>query len=104
MSEWEAYNLIEPVGELRGDLRIAQLTSMVYNMASAFGGKTSRRHISKPGDFMHFFKDEFKTEEQDQSVDEMKATLMGVASSINEKMKRTSPKKLLPPKKEKKVV
>ena len=39
MNEWIAYNSIEPVGELRGDYRIARLTMMV----AAIGGAKNMR-------------------------------------------------------------
>lgn len=104
MSEWEAYNRIEPVGELRGDLRIANLTSMLYNMISSFGSKKGRRHVSKTSDFMPFFKEDMEESQKEQSVDEMKSTLFGIASNLEKKnVPMPTGKKLRPPKKEIKV-
>lgn len=105
MSEWEAYNRIEPIGELRGDLRIAQLTSTFYNFATSFGSKNGRRKVVKASDFMPFFKDDMEEPQVEQSVDEMKSALFGIANSLKEKNDRqTLPgKKLKPPKKGAKV-
>jgi hypothetical protein len=89
LTEWEVYNSIEPVGEFRGDLRIANLTSMLYNMISSFGSKKGRRHVSKPADFMPFFKEDLEEKKDEpQSVEEMKSTLLSIASSLKNQEKK----------------
>jgi len=47
-SEWCAYFSLEPFGEERGDIRIAQLCALVANAVGVKGRK------SKPEDFMPF--------------------------------------------------
>lgn len=50
LAEWRAYELIEPFGEQRADLRAAIVASV---MANAFRGKDQRAY--EPKDFMPKF-------------------------------------------------
>lgn len=91
LSEWEAFNRLEPVGEFRRDYRIATLTSIIYNFASSFGGKSGKRVVSKPQDFMLWLDQPEKGSEKEQSVDEMKEAVFAIAASA----KKTGPPKNL---------
>lgn len=84
LSEWEAYNRMEPIGEYRRDYRIAALSSLVYNFASSFGGK-GKRKIAQIKDFMFFLEDEPPKEPEQQSVEEMKAALYSIAATSKKK-------------------
>ena len=81
LSEWEAYNRLEPVGEYRRDLGIAILTSTFYNFAQSFGAKEKRLN-AKPQDFMPWVEqsDNGKESTEDQSMEEMKAAMLAFAS------------------------
>lgn len=97
--EWELYNSIEPVGEVRGDTRIGILTSTLYNMISSFGGKKGKRVISKPFDFMPFQQlDKPKEVKQVQSVDHMKQILFMINDVANPKKKKVDVSLTRPPK------
>lgn len=56
LREWQAYAQIEPFGEKRADLRIAQLCSIVANMIPKEKGSSK---TYEPADFMPEF---FETE------------------------------------------
>jgi len=85
LSEWEAFNSLEPIGEYRRDYRIAVLTSVIYNFASSFGSKTGRRLVSKPQDFMAWLEQPPQETEQEQTVDEMKQVLHTIADTYSGK-------------------
>lgn len=80
MSEWLAYDRIEPIGGYREDFRFAQLCLLVFDIAQkAFGGK--KRLKASIMDFMPWGPDEArkKVPDKPQTVDEMKAILTGIA-------------------------
>lgn len=64
LSEWMAYDSIEPFGQLRDDARIALLASTVVNMVS--------KKKVKVQDFMPFLK-----EDRTQTPEEMLAIMKG---------------------------
>jgi hypothetical protein len=82
ISEWEAYNRLEPIGDYRRDLGIAILTSTFYNFAQSFGSK-EKRLSAKPQDFMPWMDegDKSRKSSEEQSVEEMKAAMLAFASS-----------------------
>jgi len=77
---------LEPVGEYRRDYRIASLCSLVYNVASSFGsGKSGKRKISKPHDFMAFLDIKPVEEVEEQTVGQMKTFVSALATAFSEK-------------------
>lgn len=105
VTEWEAYNQIEPIGEYRRDYMMAQLTSIFYNFATSFGAKNGRRQVGKIADFIPWM-DEQKPQTEVQSVDEMKGVLFSFAKASeakeNKQVKKEVPKYPKPPKRGKK--
>lgn len=59
LSEWMAYNEIEPFGEDRDDLRMGIIASTIANVNRSNGKKPY-----KPQDFMPVFKVGIETEEE----------------------------------------
>lgn len=74
---WQAYDQIEPFGEVRADLRIAILATVV---AAGFGSKSA-----KPSDFMPRLNAEPKPK---QSVSQMASMFRRYAEAHNKANKR----------------
>lgn len=87
LAEWEAYNTLEPVGDYRQDYMMAQLTSIFYNFASSFGSKDGRRKIAKIPDFIPWM-EQPEEKEADQSLSDMKKSLLSLAKKDKEKKKK----------------
>jgi len=51
LSEWEAYDRLDPIGEWRADFRMAYLSIIVTNIARAVYG-TKGTKMTVPLDFM----------------------------------------------------
>lgn len=84
LAEWEAYNIIDPIGEERRDFNFAMLTSSITNIAiSAFGGKKSSK-LTKIKDFMPKWGEDGKATEQ-QSSEEMRNNLMSLIGGKRKK-------------------
>jgi hypothetical protein len=85
LSEWEAYDRIDPIGEWRGDFRGAKLEALIINIVQAlFPKKGSKPKIFNPIEFMPNWNGEVKESER-QSVEEMKKVLLELASLQNKK-------------------
>jgi len=94
LSEWEAYDRLDPIGEWRADFRTASLISQVVNIARTIWGKRSVE-MTAPLDYMPEW-DRSEEEPKRQSVEEMKQILLGIAGTQNVRKKRRldKPKKL----------
>lgn len=60
LSEWEAYDKLEPIGEMRSDFRMANIMSLINNLAIAIHSKSTQK--TTPLDFMP------KWDEEEQRV------------------------------------
>jgi len=90
ISEWEAYDRLDPIGSWREDFRFAQLMSLLVNIVTRiFAPKGHTPKNVSPLDFMPQWGDfaDFKIEKPQQSVEEMKQILLSIASSQNKKVK-----------------
>jgi hypothetical protein len=90
LSEWEAYDKIDPIGSWRDDYRIAVLDSLIVNIVSKLYAKKGHppKEVS-PTEFMPNWLGEVRVEQrQKQSVEEMKGMLMALASAANKKEER----------------
>ena len=77
MAEWEAFNVLEPIGEERRDYRFSYLMSTISNIAiSAFGGKNPK--LTKVQDFEFMW--DGKKQKPSQSTESMKNVLMGLVN------------------------
>jgi len=89
ISEWEAFDRIEPIdSETRADYRNGILASLVANLASQIYKKKGEKPKEfSPKDFMPDYEDGDKTtkESKSQSVEEQKRILMGLAGKDNTK-------------------
>lgn len=95
LSEWQAYDRLDPIGTWRDDLRIASLESLITNIARSVyhdPKKGKLEHVS-PEDFMMKWgeTEAQKPEPKVQSPEEMAqalrsiATVMGTRDKIEKK-------------------
>jgi hypothetical protein len=85
ISEWEAYDRIDPIGTWREDFRMAYLSSLITNLTISVHGKKGAKTTS-PIDFMpEWDKDAIKLGKPTQTVEEMKQILLGIAKTQNRK-------------------
>lgn len=85
ITEWLAYNELEPIGEWRGDFRIAILCSVIVNLAGAAWGRKGKHKIATPADFMPDWGRRVIEPEVEQSVEEMKQVVKSIARSAVKK-------------------
>ncbi len=53
ISEWEAYNKIDPIGSWREDYRIASLSALIENIVTTlYGKKGIKKKVCTPLDYM----------------------------------------------------
>ena len=84
LSEWEAYDRLDPIGTWREDFRLAYLSSLVTNIAIQVNGKKGAK-LTQPQDFMlEWGKD--KEEIEKQSVDQIKEFMMNFAQGQNRRV------------------
>lgn len=101
LSEWEAYDRIDPIGTWRDDYRMAVLASLIVNIVSRLYAK--KGHTPKeitPAEFMPNWSGEKKIVKA-QSIEEMKSVLLSLAKTVNKKMEGVEKAKksaLIPPK------
>ena len=88
LSEWEAYDRIDPIGSWRDDYRIAVLDALIVNIVSklyAKKGQTPKEVL--PTEFMPNWTGD-KRIERKQSVQDMKQVLMNIAQAAKKKEKQ----------------
>lgn len=84
ISEWEAYDRLDPIGTWRDDFRLAYLSSLVTNIAIRTQGKEGTK-LTVPTDFMLEWGKE-KEEIVQQSMEDMKMTILEIAHTQNVKV------------------
>ena len=89
ISEWEAYDRIDPIGTWRDDFRFAKLESLIINIVQQlYAKKGSTPKITTPLDCMTDWSGEGKFQEpKKQSVEDMKSILLGIANVQNKKIR-----------------
>lgn len=104
ISEWEAYDRIDPIGKWRDDFGVAKLESLIVNIVQQLYAKKGHTPVvTTPIEFMPDWSgDRKETEVKKQSVEEMKSTLMGLAKAQNKKVEREKRNSKPPVKKTKK--
>jgi hypothetical protein len=85
LSEWEAYDRLDPIGTWRDDFRMAYLAAQMTNLTIAVHGKKGAKQVSTI-DFMPNWDEEKIIEPKKQSVEEMKSIILGIANAQNKKM------------------
>jgi hypothetical protein len=90
LSEWEVYNRIDPIGEFRGDYRMAYLCSLIQNLVSKLYTKAGKSvKLTTPIDFMLDWSGDLKLQRsKKQSMEELKLNLLSfVITPISIKLK-----------------
>ncbi len=85
LSEWEAYDRLDPIGTWREDFRMAYLSSLITNLTISVHGKKNAKQTNIM-DFMPKWDLSGDTKEvKVQSLDEMKKALIDIANAQNKK-------------------
>jgi hypothetical protein len=86
LSEWEAFDRLDPIGKWRDEFNFAVLDSLIVNIVSRLYSKKGHtpREVS-PTEFMPNWSGEKKIAKR-QSVEDMKAALLSIAKSVNKKI------------------
>lgn len=89
LSEWEAFDRLDPIGKWRDEFNFAVLDSLIVNIVSRLYAKKGHtpREVS-PTEFMPNWSGEKKIAKR-QSVEEMKQALLSIAKSVNKKLEKT---------------
>lgn len=86
ISEWEAYDKIDPIGTWRSDYRMANLMSFLSNMVNAiYATKNASPELRGPMDFMPDWSGD-RPKIKKQSVDVMKDMFLTIAKDQNKKI------------------
>ena len=89
ISEWEAYDKIDPIGTWRDDFRLAKIESLITNIVQQLYAKKGHTpKLTNPLDFMIDWAGERKPVVKQQSVEAMKQALRSIANSQNKKVER----------------
>jgi hypothetical protein len=90
LSEWEAYDKLDPVGTWRSDFQMAQLISLIHNVVnSLYCKKGSQPIITSALDFMPDWDgEEKKPIIKKTSSEEIKQIFAGIAKDFEKNEKR----------------
>ena len=97
LSEWEAYDRIDPIGMWRVDFNFATLKSLLVNIAQAQNRRKGEQlNPVAPIDFMPDWSGELAEmkKRERQSPEEMKSLLLSFARSHNERLKKEEERKI----------
>lgn len=95
VSEWEAYDRLDPIGEWREDFRMASLQTTIFNLALQIHGKKGAK-LAEVKDFLPEWDSEGKVPKV-QTMEEMKAWALNFAQVHNASLnKGISPPKRVP--------
>lgn len=85
LSEWEAYDRIDPIGTWTDYMKFAQLESLIFNIVSKLYTKKGHTPVTTtPADFMPNWSME-KKEPKRQTVEEQKKILLDIFGKHNKK-------------------
>lgn len=86
LSEWEAYDRLDPIGKWRDDYSFAVLNALIINIVNKLYGKGKTKQYT-PVDFIPNWSGE-KKPVKTQSIEDMKQALLNIAKSANTKKRR----------------
>jgi hypothetical protein len=90
LSEWEAYDRIDPIGGFRLDYEAAAIQSQIQNIAlAAWAKKGSKPEFTTYKDFMPLWGETESKAAPVQSVEQMKEFLLAFATKHNKRINRT---------------
>ena len=91
MTEWIAYNEIEPIGAFRQDYGFGLICSTMLNMARSVFGAKDKKEIT-PLDFIPWL-DKPEVKKPKQTVEQMKAVLVSIARAAKQPTKKVRRKR-----------
>jgi hypothetical protein len=97
VSEWQAYDQLDPVGVWRNDFGYALLCSVITNLVIGVHGKKGTK-LAEPKDFLPQWGNEEVKEIEGQTVQQMKDYMMQFAKTYNTQFKRDKEIDKIPPK------
>ena len=86
LSEWEAYDRIDPIGTFQSSYHAAYIAMLIINTTRAVHGKKGIKMDSILDHMPFWMKDDLEPEIKKQSTEEMKQILLGIASAQNKKI------------------
>lgn len=92
LCEWEAYDRLDPIGKWRDEYIIAQITSVITNIANAIYCEEGKQPAKTNAiDFLPVWdsekrKDIQQEEKNKQSAEDMRMALMSIATVHNKKL------------------
>jgi hypothetical protein len=96
LSEWEAVDMIDPIGTWREDLRTAKLESLITNIVNQLYCKQGHQPtLTSPLDFLIDWSGDKQGEVKKQSAQEILSFMTGFAQAQNKTRgsRKTPPKK-----------
>jgi len=96
LAEWEAYSMIDPVGEWRNDFRFAELASVITNIAIKWAAGKKHVELTDITDFIPQWDVTAPKEVKKQSVEDMKKVFEDIMR-VQEKKKKPAPDLKRPP-------
>lgn len=93
ISEWEAFDRLDPIGSWRDDFRMAYIAAILTNLTIAVNGKKGAK-LSTPINFMPKWDSDGIAEIKRQTPEEMKEMLLSIVKDHNKRVK----KNIMPPK------
>ena len=89
LSEWEAFDRIDPIGKFRDEIMIANFEALILNIVNKlYAKKGVIPKLVSPMDFMPDWSGVLKKDEGKQSIEEMKRTLMSFAKDQNKRVEK----------------
>ena len=86
ISEWEAYDKLDPIGTWRSDFQMAMLASIITNIAIGLYAEKGTK-MTTPLDFMPDWSGDLKMVEKPmQTVEEMKEIFLLIAGAQNSRI------------------
>jgi len=100
ITEWQAYDALDPIGSWRGDFQASLICSVFQNIAQAVWGGRDKKDFSTPFDYLPDWDGAKKRKnaakqkfENPQAVEEMKEIMMALVSRPSQEPPRNKPPK-----------
>lgn len=90
ISEWQAFDTLDPIGSWRDEYRTARIESLIFNIVTHLFAKPGvTPEMTNPIDFMpDWAGDSKKKQKKEQTVEEMKQALMIWATGHNKSLEK----------------
>ena len=88
LSEWEAYDRLDPIGTWRDDFRMAYLASIITNIAIKWNAGKKQVKLIELMEFMPQWDRQETKEVKKQSVEDMRDFLLSFAKAHNKAIEK----------------